>query len=383
MPVDVSDHKIGEREMEKKGENDKQNRSAWALPDRSLRKARPDKQAGQAKILPHYPHVILYVYMSRYATVDHIQRRFSGTIKSLRTAQYQLARLIDLGFLKTVEVTSTSPNFPHVYVATGRGVSHVRKRFKVELTEAREEATSLASITHELFLTAFELACWQTVKTRPDLSLKMTERRYFHQQRRLKYPVSGRSQHLIPDAGFLLSVERGQGPLSLLHFFAELDNGTELPSVVLTKFRKYVAWTESEHGRNYLLDLYRRHGAAKPKPNYRLLVIARRRGQTGQDDRRVADLFTQALELPEAMRNRIWFASVDDLMSHEHDQAPLASDLWIRVADTNTWLNDYRAYVATLPTGKGYKSSQNKRDYVAEKLPAMPRHPMFPSPLTK
>jgi len=359
---------------------DKQLRSSWALPDRSLHHKRVHKEPKQPATLAHYPNIILYVYQSRYATVDHIFRRFHGRIKSLRTAQYQAARLVDLGYLKTMDVSSTGPNFPHVYVATGRGISYVRKTFNVELLEGREEASSLPSITHELFLTAFELACYQTVKARGDLTLKFTERRYYHQTKSLIY---GPGKRLIPDASFLLAIRRPPPkPPAHLFYFVELDNGTELASVVLIKFQKYATWTNSKAGQQYLLDIYANHGAPNPKPNYRLLVVARRQDQRGQDKRRLCDLFAQAMELPPDIRQRLWFATVDDIQTHEHDAEPLAAQVWLRVRDTDSWLSDYQAFVATLPTGAGHRPNVRKQEYVAKRIATMPRHSAIPKPQT-
>ena len=362
-------------------------RSAWTLPDRSLRKNRQHKRPKKPETLPHYKQVVLYVYQSRYATVDHIHQRFSHRIKTLRTAQYQLARLVDLGYLTTVDVTSTSPNFPYVYIVTKAGIRFLRQQLKLELSEAREEATSLAGITHELFLTAFELACYQTVKVRADLSLKFTERRYYHAQRQLHYqkdPTNDDKRRLIPDAGFLLSINRpnlNQIP-ALLFYFVELDNGTELANVVLKKFKKYVTWTNSPGGQQYLIDTYRRHGKEHPKANYRLLVIARHAGEPGQDMIRLTQLFTQALELPPDMQKKMWFATVDDLAAHESDTAPLSAPVWYRVADAETWLNSYQAFKNALPTGKGHRPNQRKYEYVAGRLNDMTQHSPLPNPLT-
>ena len=129
--------------------------------------------------------------------------------------------------------------------------------------------------------------------------------------------------------------------------------------------------------------LYRQFNAANPKPNFRLLVIARRRGTVaGQDIRRLADLFVQSLELTDAMQRRMYFTTADVLKEHQHEASPLAAPIWFRTADAAAWLPDYRLMVAGLATSQAQKPSEYKREYVTERFSAMPRHAMFPRETT-
>ena len=120
-----------------------------------------------------------------------------------------------------------------------------------------------------------------------------------------------------------------------------MDNGTELPSVFLAKLKTYHYWTTSAEGSSYLLNLYRSLEVPDPKTNYRLLVITRRRGSTGSDQRRLADLILPALDLPDAMRSRLWFTTVDTIGEHQQSDTPLLDNkLWLRLADAHRLRTD-------------------------------------------
>ena len=358
---------------------------SWELPERirsQSTRTKPATRTTKPTLKPHFPKVVAYVYMSRYATVDHVRYRFPDTFTSDRTCRRHLAELVDLGLLTTVDVRSTGANWPNVYICAGKGVAYLRRHFNWELPDAREEAVTIPSVTHELFLTEFELACWETVRTRADLKLHFQERRYFHATKQLRFPAQqgGKNRRLIPDAGFVLAADRKPGnPPGLLLFFAEFDNGTEHPDVVLHKFETYAAWWASEPGQHYLLDLYSRYGAPTPKPNFRLLVIARRQGDPGQDERRLVDLFTQALQLPEPTQARMWFTTVDAIRAHQHDDPPLTAPMWLKVADAAAWLPAFRALTSTLDATT--KPAVHMRSFVAERIDALPKHALFPPPL--
>ena len=94
----------------------------------------------------------------------------------------------------------------------------------------------------------------------------------------------------------------------------EMDLGTMNVKRIRQKYRRYAAWIASQAGQQYLIDLYRSHGAQSPRPTFRLLMIARDR--SGQDDhRRLRELYAAAKGLPAAMQDRLWFASVTDLQT--------------------------------------------------------------------
>src|SRR4029077_13179201 len=97
--------------------------TAWDLAE-SLRPEPPAERPPrkyQPKELRHYPAIVEYVYKSRFANRSLIQRRFPKWLKAERPARYQLAGLVDLGYLGIATARTRSPN-DFVYFATGQGV---------------------------------------------------------------------------------------------------------------------------------------------------------------------------------------------------------------------------------------------------------------------
>ena len=293
------------------------------------------------RLLAHYPAVVEFIYSSRFATGFHVRRRFSQYMASERTAQYQLASLVQLGYLDTAPVRSTSPNFPYVYFATGRGVrligeSYARlgHRWSQPATETnRSKGVALTSIMHELLVTEFDLAVWQTLSQRTDLQRLFVERRYFQRDKRLQYSHDGGWQPVIPDSGFLLqmlSQTSGRLGASLLLHLVELDNGTMPLRRIRQKLEHYDAWARSDEGCEYLRTLYRQYDHRPKRLNFRLLIIAHASHSPGGDDRRLADLLTEAARLPRTMRDRIWLTTATNLRAHQADTSCLSSPLWYR-----------------------------------------------------
>ncbi len=344
---------------------------------------------------PHYPAVVEYVHQSRFAIRTQIQRRFPQWLASERTARYQLARLVELGYLATAPVTSTSPTFPIVYLATIKGVKLVKKTWSehgilwepTANEEKRERGRALQSILHELLCTEFELAVRQSIAGAKGLQLLATERRYYRKENRLHFTYQTTRRDVVPDAGFVLGASGPEGRRQLLLHLVELDNGTMHPPRILEKYQLYAAWSASPEGKEYLTKLYRRLGAQHPKPNFRLLVIAHDKRQyatqrDGGDGRRLLDLYTQALsdEVWPALRDRLWFTTAEQLRGHQYDRRPLDAAIWLRARDAKSWLRAYRAHVASTPRRAGHKLYAQQRKFVAERLPALPKHVLFPRP---
>src|SRR5207253_813091 len=81
----------------------------------------------------------------------------------------------------------------------------------------------------------------------------------------------------------------------------------------------------------------------------------------GDDERRLAEILAQTLELPSAMRDRLWLASVERLRQHQADDRPLGGALWLRARDARVWLPAYREYSSRLPRGRGEERSRGRQ----------------------
>ena len=370
--------------------------TAWELHDliRPL-SVRHRPTVKRPRMLLHYPAVVEFVYANRFATGSQIQQRFAQYIATRRTAQYQMAALVQLGYLQTAPVRSTSPNFPFVYAATGRGVRLVADtyvRLGVAWKESTQETTkssgiALRSILHELLTTEFDLAVWKTIKNRGDLSRLFHERRYFQYDKQMRFPHNGRIHRVVPDSGFLLKVERqtskrlATSPSLLLHF-VELDNGTMSLPRIREKFQMYDHWTRSVEGQNYLRMFYARYGDPQPQPNFRLLVVAHAGSGNGKDFQRLIDLLMQTISLPAAMRDRIWLTTAEQIRHKQYSLSPLSASLWLRARDIKSWLTEFRHYKSSLSSEQQFANSRQCRTFVVEQVRKMPLHPLFPTPFT-
>jgi hypothetical protein len=367
--------------------------TAWELHDliRPL-SVRRRPVVKRPRMLSHYPAVVEYVYANRFATGSQIQRQFTQYIATRRTAQYQMAALVQLGYLQTAPVRSTSPNFPFVYATTGRGVRLVADtyaRLGVTWKESTPDTTktsgiALTSILHELLTTEFDLAVWKTIKSRGDLSRLFHERRYFQHDKQLRFQHHGQIHRVVPDSGFLLQVKDQTSKRlatfpSLLMHYVELDNGTMSLPRIFAKFQMYEHWARSDEGQNYLKLLYNQHGNPRPQQNFRLLVVAHAGSANGNDFHRLIDLLIQTIPLSATMRDRIWLTTAEQIRREQESPAPLSASLWLRARDVKSWLPAYRHYKANLSNEKMLFNSLQCRKFVTEQVQNMPLHPLFPT----
>lgn len=361
-------------------------RTGWELPEliRPLPRRRRVCAAKPPRLLPHQPALVEYIYLSRFATASQVQRRFSTLLRSARTTQWQLANLVKLGLLATAPVRSTSPNFPYVYFATGKGVKLINDTYARHGLSKRHppgegqnsRGVALESILHEVLLTELELAIRNTIELRHDLALLTTERRYFRSDLQLKFSAQGKQHRVIPDGGFL--IRRGEsveGSSRNARFttqlnFIELDNGTMSPGRLLQKLEQYATWNQSDTGERYLQNAFQKFRSAIPQARFRLLLVVHDKIHPDGDERRLAALFEQVLKLAPSMRDRVWLATADDLKRYQHHSPPLSASIWYRGRDAKHW-------IPQLPRGDR-RQVKALRQFVIDHLPSLPRHPLFP-----
>jgi Replication-relaxation len=305
----------------------------------------------------HFPAILAFVYRNRFAVASQIQRRFAGTMRSDRTTRRHLDELEALGFLCVAPGRGLSPLFPKVFYVTKRGLRRLKNSLAKQGRSWNESCVDRGSrdvqegyasdrIIHELLITEFLLAVWQTVEGRPDLELLKIERRSLAKHDSYRVTINGRPTRLVPDAMFIF-LQQGRG---LCGCFLELDNGSMNAKQLRAKYARYAAWSQSAQGQQYLIDLYRRCGAKEPRPTFRLLIVARSR--TGlDDDSRLAELLAAAKHAPSLIRERLWLTTVAALAGHQHDQRPMERRLWVRARDPNgiAVSSSLRRQVSTLP----------------------------------
>ena len=172
------------------------------------------------------------------------------------------------------------------------------------------------------------------VQGRRDLKLLAIQRRSLAKHPSFRIAMGKRTSRLKPDALFLYrQEERG-----MMVCCVEMDTGSMNQKQVKAKFSRCQAWAKSETGKEYLLNLYHRHGATDPRPVFRLLVVVKNRSD--DDERRLEEVLAAAGCFPLVL-DRLWIASVADLRKHEHDSLPLGAAMWRRGRDV--WSNRSKA----------------------------------------
>lgn len=314
----------------------------WELPLllTPLHMLRQTKQK-RARYRKHYAAILSFVYRNRFVVSSQVQRRFSQYLKSDRTTRRHLEELQQLRLIDIAPTRNTSPVFPKVYYVTGRGVRKLKQAYAARgkswdasridrKGRHSKEGYTAEQVLHEILLTEFLLAVWQTVQARPDLELLTIQRRSLAKHPSFQVSVGNRLTQLKPDALFLYR----QKDRGLMVCCVEMDMGSMNKRQLRAKFARYHAWAESDQGKQFLLELYRRHGASNPRPSFRLLVVAKDRGD--HDERRVAAVLSAACSYP-AVLNRIWIATVADLQKHQQDLLSLGAALWQRGNNVQSW----------------------------------------------
>ena len=279
----------------------------------------------------HFLPMLAFTYRNRYVLATQLQRRFSGSMPSDRTARRHLTELESLGYLTTAEARGTSPLWPKVYRVTARGIHRLRQGLQqrreqgtmTRVDRRRGEGSAAEHVLHEILTTEFLLQVWLTASVRPDLELLTIQRRSLEKHQAFIVGESERESRLKPDGMFLYrQQERG-----MMCCFLELDNGTESLTQLRMKFRRYEAWAGLATAQAYLCDLYRRYGAQQPQPVFRLLLVARDR--IGKDDeRRLLKIQTAAKVLSASMRRRCWFATAQSFRDYDGHATVLNQSIW-------------------------------------------------------
>src|SRR6185369_7109199 len=152
----------------------------------------------------------------------------------------------------------------------------------IRVDRARPEGYSAEHVLHELLTTELLLNVWEAAQVELGFELLQIERRSIPSQRGFAIKTKVRETSLEPDAWFVYRRE-GKG---MMCCFCELDAGTMTRHQLGAKFWRYDSWARSSRGREFLVDIYRRHGAQNPHPGFRILAVTCDR-QKSNDHRRL------------------------------------------------------------------------------------------------
>ncbi len=250
--------------------------------------------------------------MHRTATALQVRRFFHHRFGTLRSARMHLQTLAAEGDLEVVR--SQTIGGPNVYLITNRGLRKVAVDRDESFGLHRRRPTG-SHLPHELLITEFAVQLRESERQLTGLRIEWAER--FGIQRHDCF------RGLVPDYAFLFQHSHGR-----LACLVEVSSGEESIIRLRQKLMTYSLWIETDDAQRFLVDLYRRHGASRPRPEFRLLcVMHRRRGE--EDDAALRQLVRAAADGPPSMRRRIWCTTAQALA----EEGTLEAAIWLRLAD--------------------------------------------------
>jgi DNA-binding PadR family transcriptional regulator len=313
------------------------------------------------RFLPTYPRLLELVYRWQYVDRDILMALEPALWASLRTLQDQLQGLESLGYIKASERSSFSE--ANLYSITPSGVHQLS-----ELTGEDDLAITSDSAIKSLFVDHARAVSWfQThvelvARGREDLKIVDYERRYHHPARRLGGGA------WVPDLGFVVARRLPRGQVNVALYLVEIDRGTMRPAAIFDKLEQSNHWYYTV-GRDYLRELYRRHGAGEPKATYHRLIVTQHRRGTSDFDRLVT-LYTQGLRFADGQRRNMYFATAADIVANRGYDRPV----WYPINTFSyAWRNPIEAELAARP--------ESAYPYVANRLRHLDRIAMFPPPI--
>jgi len=245
----------------------------------------------------HAMTVLSFFARHRLALAAHVQRMFPDLFQSDRGTRMHLQTLVARRELDVREGHGIGQ--ANVYSITQRGLRTIRETDDGDAFPDRHRRPTGSHLLHELLITEIAVATAEAVRQRPDLAIPWDERFGF-----TRHPAF---RDLIPDYAYLLRHASG-----LLACFVEVQSGEESPTRVAAKLQAYAEWAATPATEDFLLDLYRRHGAQTPRPQFRLLLVVHdRRGVV--DATRLRQCLGATLTLPRSMRHRTWLVGASDL----------------------------------------------------------------------
>lgn len=247
----------------------------------------------------------------RIATAGQVFRFLPDLFKSDRSARMHLQTLAVSGELAVVR--SRGMGAVNLYLITRRGLRAVADGDG--LTTVSRRHPSGTHLGHDLIGTELFLKFVESSRRIPGMSIAWSERFAFH-----RYPCF---QTVIPDGALLIKHPQGQ-----LVYFAEVSSGEDSTTRLSEKLSSYELWTETDESKQFLIELYREHGAIQPRPQFRLLFVLHHRLGLSSDVR-LRQLLYSAAEVSPAMRRRMWCTTTDFLAS----TPAMTSPIWLRLSD--------------------------------------------------
>jgi len=235
-----------------------------------------------------------------------------------------------LGYLDLVP--TPSPLWPKVYSVSWRGMRKLAHAFqkkqpswKPPINDRQRIGFSIHHVYHELACTEFLLRVHEAAKT-TGIELLEMQRRSLVKNEAFRLP--GRSgSRLVPDGMFVLRMSQG-----MICTFLEIDTGSMSTKAVAEKLRRYAQWGETERGRDFVVDTYRKHGAASPQARFRVAIICGGDSQA-ESQRRLNALMETVHDFPMEFRSAIWIITTAAIRDAD---CLIMGKVWLHLRDRST-----------------------------------------------
>lgn len=144
------------------------------------------------------------------------------------------------------------------------------------------------------------------------------------------------------------------------HFVGE-SSGTRIKEKLL----EYARWEQRPDVQQFLMDLYRRHGAVNPQPVFEVHCILENRDFQHTDDDKERITMMQTFQVPPEMQGKVWMTT-RNAINDATDTGEFNVSIWHRAKD----LLDKREKFQR-------RSGRERTRAIAEWMRTLPTYPLF------
>lgn len=202
-----------------------------------------------------------------------------------------------------------------------------------------------AQILHELSISELAIARYEFVRECPTAQI-LEEGRFSLLPRSLTESKSKDSNlgfnnvfdRLVPDYWYLKRDRQGLMFRCEEHFVGEAST-----TRIKEKLLEYALWARREDVRQFLLHLYRMHGAKRPQPAFEVHCVLQSRSFQCTDDDKLRATLAQTLLVPADMQGRIWTTTRQHLDEAVDTIDGFNTPVWYRGKDLMSLRGDFES----------------------------------------
>lgn len=266
-----------------------------------------------------HQNVLRFFSMHRIATANLIQRTWPQDFPYHKKTMRCLRSLVDRGLLRERRPVSKFDDI--IFTITEDGYRYCRDLPGIDLGAIpyRYEEPTGKQADHELLITQTAVLLYEYAMTRSGLRI-LEDGRFGNE--------GGVFSTKIPDYRFLSEDANGK-----MFRIVEVVSGLESSSDIRAMFEGWDAWSQTEEAKQYLLSLYRRHGAMHPVPEFRVTCIIHSRNWKYTDAWKERLTLQQTLYVSPQLQGRVETATLDALSAAIDNDLGINHPVWHRGND--------------------------------------------------